>query len=130
DGDGDGGGRRERAGGTRLARWAVALLAVAFILPHVGSPAWNTPITTPPFFEHHAYRAYLNSSDHVLTIPFWGPNQRWVAAAGFAFAVSAGSGGQGESPAYTRFPIWRTLIAFPYPLPPRPGYQLRRFLRA
>jgi hypothetical protein len=124
--------RDDRTGAAwlRPLRWALALLAVASIIPSVGSAAWDTPLTTPPFFAHHAYRAYLSSSDHVLTIPFWGPNQRWVAAAGFPFALSAGSGGQGQNPAYTRFPIWRTLIAFPYPLPPRPGYELRRFLRA
>lgn len=123
-----------------VARWALALLAVAFIVPSVGAAAWNTAITEPPFFQHHAYRRYLNSSDHVLTIPFWGPNQRWIADAGFPFALSAGSGGQGEVPGYTRFPIWTTLSAsynafhpvtiFPYPLPADYAYQLRRFLKA
>jgi hypothetical protein len=126
DGNGAGAPRPRQ----RVARWGLVLIAVAFIVPDVGSAAWDTPIRDPPFFQHSAYRAYLNSHDHVLTIPFWGPNQRWIADAGFPFALSAGSGGQGEVPAYTRYPIWRTLIAFPYPLPADYAHQLRRFLRA
>ena len=119
-------------GGARgsVARWALALLAVACIVPNAGAAAWDTAISEPAFFAHHAYRRYLNGSDHVLTVPFWGPNQRWIADAGFPFALSAGATGQGQSPGYTRYPIWRTLVDFPYPLPPDYGYQLRRFLAA
>jgi hypothetical protein len=114
----------------RVARWGLALLAVAFIIPDVGSAAWNTPISDPPFFQHDAYRRYLNSGDHVLTIPTWGPSQRWVADAGYPFALSAGGGGQSLPVGYTRYPIWNSMLAFPYALPTDYAIQLRRFLTA
>jgi hypothetical protein len=113
-----------------IARWGLALLAVAFVVPAVGNRAWNTAIADPSFFQHGAYRAYLSSRDHVLTIPAWGPSQRWVADAGFPFALSTGSGGQGLPASYTRYPIWNALLAFPYALPADYATQLRRFLVA
>ncbi len=123
-----------------VARWGLALLAVAFILPDVGNSAWNTPISDPAFFQHGTYRRYLTSSDHVLTIPAWGPSQRWVADAGFPFALSAGSGGQGFPSSYSRYPIWNPLLlnwtfeaeqAFPLnPLPVGYASQLRQFVTA
>ncbi len=85
--------------GARAARWALALAAIAFMLPAVGNTAWNLPVADPPFFQHHAYRAYLNGSDHVLTVPVWGPNQRWIANAGYPFALSAGYAGDPYPPA-------------------------------
>lgn len=124
---GSGGARRPWF---RMARWGLALLVVASFVPAVGSAAWDTRISDPPFFQHGAYRSYLNSSDHVLTIPFWGPSQRWVADAGFPFALTAGSAGRGNSPSYTRYPIWRTLVAYPYPLRADYAAELRQFLIA
>ncbi len=113
-----------------LAQWGLALLAVAFIVPDFGNRVWNTPITDPPFFQHGGYRAYLTSHDHVLTIPTWGPSQRWIADAGFPFALSAGSGGQGFPAGYTRYPIWDAMLAPPYTLPADYPTELRRFLSA
>jgi hypothetical protein len=111
-------------------RWGLAALAIAFIVPAVGNAGWNTPIHDPAFFTDGAYKRYLTSRDHVLTIPFWGRNQRWVADAGFPFTLSAGSGGQGEVPAYTRYPVWRTMNTYPFALPPHYGSALRSFLAA
>jgi hypothetical protein len=109
-------------------RWGLAVLAVAFIAPAVGNEAWNTAIADPAFFQHHAYRAYLKPSAHVLTVPVWGPNERWLADAGFPFALSAGYAGQGFPASYTRYPIWNTLLSGR--LTPDYGAQLRRFIAA
>ncbi len=122
-----------------LAGWGLALLAVASILPDIGNHAWNTTLYKPAFFQNGAYRAYLHSGDHVMTIPVWGPSQRWIADAGFPFALTAGSGGQGLSPAYTRYSFWTALLNWTadaeahYPTSPLPAdsaTQLRRFVRA
>jgi hypothetical protein len=107
-------------------RWALALLAVAFILPDVGNAAWDTPIQDPPFFAHGTYKRYLSARDHVLTIPAWGPNQRWQADTGFAFALAAGYAGNPFPPSYTRYPIWSTLLSGR--LTSDSALQLRRFV--
>jgi hypothetical protein len=109
-------------------RWGLALLGVAFIVPAVGNAAWNIAIADPPFFQHHSYQASLGPSDHVLTVPAWGPNERWIADAGFPFALSAGYAGQGFPLSYTRYRTWDTLLSGRL----TPGYaaQLRRFIAA
>jgi hypothetical protein len=110
------------------ARWALAVLAVAFILPDIGNAAWNTPVRDPAFFAHNTYRRYLAPTDRVLTIPAWGPNARWQADTGFAFTLAAGYRGNPFPASYTRYPIWNTFLTGQLP----PGYaaQLRRFVRA
>lgn len=91
-------------------RWALALLAVAFILPDVGNAAWNTPIQDPPFFAHGTYRHYLDAGDHVLTIPAWGPNERWQADTRFAFKLADGYAGNPFPTSYSRYRTWNTLL--------------------
>ncbi len=91
-------------------RWGLALLTVAFILPDVGNAAWNTPIQDPPFFAHGTYKRYLAVDDHVLTIPAWGPNERWQADTRFAFQLADGYAGNPFPPSYTRYPTWNTLL--------------------
>jgi hypothetical protein len=114
--------------GSSVLRWGLAALAIAFIAPHVGNPNWHFAIADPPFFRDHTYRAYLNASDHVLTVPAWGPNERWVADAGFPFALVGGYAGQHFPAGYTRFPTWNTLLTGR--LTPDYAVQLRRFLAA
>ncbi len=109
-------------------RWALALLAVAFIVPDVGNAVWNTPMQDPPFFASGAYRAYLKPSDHVLTIPAWGPNERWQADTGFRFQLADGYAGNPFPPAYTRYPTWNTLLTGR--TNPNSAAQLRAFVRA
>lgn len=111
-----------------LGRWGVALLAVAFIVPDVGSSVWNTHIQDPAFFASGAYRRYLKPTDHVLTIPAWGPNERWQADTGFRFALADGYASNPFPPSYTRFPTWNTLLTGQ--LTGGYGAQLRRFVRA
>jgi len=108
--------------------WALALLAVAFILPDVGNSAWNTPIQDPAFFADGSYRAYLKASDHVLTIPAWGPNERWQADTGFRFQLADGYAGNPFPTSYTRYATWNTLLTGQL----TSGYAaaLRRFVQA
>ncbi len=115
--------RREGA-----ARVALVALAIAAIVPNVGSSAFATHAVDPPFFSSGLYRRYLTASDHVLTIPALGPNERWVADAGFPFALTAGYAAQRFPAGYTRFPIWRTFLTGA--APPDFAAQLRRFVAA
>jgi hypothetical protein len=111
-----------------VARWGLALLAVAFLVPDVGSSVWDTRIQDPAFFTSGSYRAYLKPSDDVLTIPAWGPNERWQADTGFRFRLAGGYAGNPFPPSYTRFATWNTLLTGQL----TGGYaaQLRRFVRA
>jgi len=111
-----------------LGRAALTVLAIAAIVPDVGNSVFHTPVGDPPFFSTGMYRRYLSATDHVLTIPVLGPNERWVADAGFPFALTAGYAGQRFPEGYTRFPIWTSLVTGV--LPKDYAYQLRRFLAA
>ena len=112
----------------RALRWTLAVAALVTIFPAVGSSNWNTAISDPPFFAQGTYRRYLTSADHVLTIPAWGPNERWIADAGFPFAITAGYLGNPLPASYTRYAIWNTFLDRRLTT----GYagQLRRFIAA
>ena len=116
------------ARGRSRVRWALALLVVASFLPNVGNAAWHTDIRDPAFFSSGAYRSYLSPADHVLTVPPWGPNERWQADTKFAFALSAGYLGNPFPAAYTRYPTWNTLLTGR--LTADYAAQLRRFVAA
>ena len=111
-----------------VARWGLALLAVAFILPDFGSAAWNTSVKDPPFFSTGAFRRYLKPTDRVLTYPAWGPNERWQADSGFRFLLADGYAGNPFPPSYSRYPIWATLTGGP--LAPNYASALRSFMLA
>jgi hypothetical protein len=119
---------RDESVAARTGRWGLALLAVALIVPAVGNSAWKTAIADPPFFQHGAYRTYLSGRDHVLTVPAWGPNERWVADAGFPFALSNGYAGNPFPASYTRYPTFETLLSGR--LTADYARQLRRFIAA
>jgi hypothetical protein len=111
-----------------VGRWLLAAAAIVFIAPAVGNVAWNIPVSDPPFFAHDTYKHYLRPDDHVLTVPVWGPNERWIADAGFPFALSAGYAGNPFPTSYTGFPTWNTLLTGR--LTPSYAAQLRRFIAA
>lgn len=125
------GERRRVTAGIRWtgpARWGLVALVVIAIVPSAGNAAWDTPIADPPFFQHGAYRDYLNAGDHVLTVPALGPNERWLADTGIPFSLTAGYLGQAFPAGYNRFATWNTLLTGRL----TPGYAaaLRRFLAA
>lgn len=107
-------------------RWALAGLVVASFFPAIGNRAWNVAIADPPFIASGQYRAFIGPHDNVLTVPVWGPNERWQADTKFAFALSAGYAGNPFPPAYARYPMWNTLLTGH--LTPDYRAQLRRFL--
>ncbi|MGZ4186503.1 MAG: hypothetical protein ACXVSF_14135, partial [Solirubrobacteraceae bacterium] len=109
-----------------VAAWALAAVAVAFIVPNVGSSSFDTRIADPPFFASGAYKAYLHPSDNVLTIPAWGPNGRWQANTGFHFNLSDGYAGNPFPPAFTRYPAWNMFLTGR--LTPDYAAQLRRYI--
>ena len=120
---------REPPRGRRgAARWALAALAIAFIVPDVASKSWKTSVQDPAFFASGTYRSYLRPSDNVLTIPVWGPNERWQANTGFRFNLSDGYAGNPFPPAFTRYPAWNMLLTGR--LTPDYAAQLRRFVAA
>jgi len=91
-------------------RWALVLAAAALMVPNLGSPAFKTPLSDPPFFTGVGYRAYLRPSDRVITIPIIGESMRWQAEAHFGFQIAGG--GLGTFPAsYTRYPTFLTLLS-------------------
>jgi len=107
-------------------RWALAALAIASVVPDVGSSSWRTIERDPAFFASGQYHRYLRASDNVLTVPVWGPNERWQADTGFAFNLSAGYAGNPFPPAYSRYPSWGTLLSGR--LTPDYAAQIRRFV--
>ena len=46
----------------------------------------------------------------MLTVPAWGPNERWQADTGFRFKLADGYAGNPFPPSYTRYPTWNTLL--------------------
>jgi hypothetical protein len=111
-----------------VARVGLAILAIACIVPNVGSSTWNTPIRDPAFFATGEYRHYLTRGERVLTVPPLGPNQRWQAKTGFYFKLVGGYGTSSFPAAYTRYPTWNTLLTAR--LTNSSAAELRRFLTA
>lgn len=93
----------------RALPWAVAMLAVAALVPSLSSPYWHSDAVDPPFFRTGEYRAYLSHADNVLTVPVDGQNQRWQARSGFAFNIVGGYLGAFPT-SYTRFVAWNALL--------------------
>ncbi len=112
------------------ARWALALAGLALLLPAAGHGEWSTRLTDLPFFAGDGHERRLEQSDHVLTVPTWGPNMRWHAQADFSFGLAAGYVGAFPE-SYQRFAAWRDLLGSPVGLEgvPSPA-ELRRFIRA
>jgi len=111
-----------------VGRWLLAAAAIVMIAPSVGNAAWNISVSDPPFFAHGTYTRYLHASDHVLTVPAWGPNERWIADAGFPFALSTGYAGNPFPASYTRYPTFETLLTGR--LTADYALQLKRFVAA
>jgi hypothetical protein len=109
-----------------LAAWGLTAVSIAFIVPNVGSSSFDTHIADPPFFASGAYKAYLHPSDNVLTIPAWGPNERWQANSGFHFNLSDGYAGNPFPPSFTRYPAWNMFLTGK--LTPDYAAQLRRYV--
>ncbi|MGH7173677.1 MAG: hypothetical protein ACRELG_25625, partial [Gemmataceae bacterium] len=91
--------------GRRRSRWALAALAVAFLVPNVGLPGRTAAADEPTFFTSGAYRDYLHPGETVLPIPFaWalgGQSMLWQASAHMRFNMLGGYWGVHVAPSYT-----------------------------
>lgn len=110
------------------ARWSLALVAVACLLPAVGDDDWHTRLDEVPFFADGGYEDRLSEEDTVLTVPTWGRNMHWHVQADFSFRLAAGYVGAFPE-SYMRYAAWRDLLRVPLGgegVPSLP--ELRRFV--
>jgi hypothetical protein len=108
------------------ARWALALLALVFILPDAGNTVWRTPIEDPPLVADGDLDTVFGPGDRVITVPSWGANMRWHEEADFGFRLAGGYVGAFPE-SYQRYPTWNTLLSGR--LTRDYAAQLRRFVR-
>jgi hypothetical protein len=118
-------------GGRRWHRWALALVAVALLIPNAAirtyAPLYQAPISAPRFFTTDAYRQYLRRGETVLPIPYaWtGLSMLWQARTRMYFRLASGYFGPAP-PSYAREPLLPELIA--NSPGPDAGAQLRSFV--
>ena len=73
------------------ARWALAVVSIALIIPSIPSPPWHVPDTTPAFFTNGSYAEQLHQGETVLVIPAkLNQEMAWQAEAGFWFRMPSG----------------------------------------
>ena len=112
------------------ARWALALVAVACLLPAVGNDDWHTRLDDVPFFADGGYEGRLSAEDNVLTVPTWGRNMYWQVQGDFSFRLAAGYVGAFPE-SYMRYGAWRDLLRVPLGEEGVPSLaELRRFVAA
>jgi hypothetical protein len=109
-------------------RWALALVAVACLVPAVGNDDWHTRLDEVPFFADGGYEGRLSEEDNVLTVPTWGRNMHWQVQAEFSFRLAAGYVGAFPE-SYMRYAAWRELLGVPLGEESVPSVaELRRFV--
>ncbi|HEY5317084.1 MAG TPA: hypothetical protein VIJ20_03835 [Solirubrobacteraceae bacterium] len=78
-------------GSSRLRRWLLAAVAVAFLIPNTA--LFDSQIDEPAFFTTSLYRHYLSRNEIVLPIPYGtaGPALLWQASAHMYFRMASGN---------------------------------------
>jgi hypothetical protein len=85
--------------GSRLLRWLLAAVAVAFLIPNAnavapttGANLFNESFDVPTFFSTNLYRRYLRPGEIVLPIPLGmtGPSLVWQARTDMYFRLASG----------------------------------------
>jgi hypothetical protein len=81
-----------RAGGWGVAKWAVAALSIAFLVPNVSGGIWRGTEVNPRFFTTHEYRSVLTRGESVLILPFGqlDNSMLWQADTDFWFRLAGG----------------------------------------
>jgi hypothetical protein len=111
------------------AKWSLAALAVAALLPNLSSFAWDNNLWVPPFFAQGTYARYLVPGENVLVVPYghWAGNPMvWQAWTGMRFRLASGYTGCQLPAEFARWPIVYTLL-YGKPIPSE-ALQLRVFL--
>jgi len=108
------------SGRVAMAKWALAALSIAFILPDLSTTFWNAPVTNPPFFSTQQYRSVLRKGETVLivvppTTP--GAPMFWQAETGMWFRMTQGYLGRKFPPDYVTDPLWPALTGQANPTP-------------
>jgi hypothetical protein len=80
------------AGWGARARWGVAALGVAALLPNLGNVGWHSRPENPSLFTGDGYRRVFRPGEIVLALPFAqnGPSMLWQAESGFHFRLPEG----------------------------------------
>ena len=75
-----------------VAKWALAAVSIAFLMPNIGSGLWRYSPPNPPFFTTHEYRTVLRRGETVLVLPygFKGFSMLWLAETGMWFRMTGG----------------------------------------
>jgi hypothetical protein len=103
---------RPRAGGWGVAKWAVAAVSIAFLLPNISGGLWRGWEFNPAFFTTHQYRRVLTRGENVLILPFGqlDASMLWQADTGFWFRLAGGYINPQYPADYEHDPLFRALI--------------------
>ncbi len=115
-----------RAGRWALAKWAVAVASIAFLVPNVGGGLWRSQLTNPALFTTHEYRRVLTRGETVLVLPFGqlGNSMLWQAETGMWFRLAGGYLSPIYPKDYETDPLFAALFGHARPNP----HALRAFL--
>jgi len=115
-----------RTGGWAVAKWAVAAVSIAFLVPNIGSGFWRGWEPNSAFFTTHEYRRVLRRGETVLALPFgqFGTGMLWQAETGMWFRLAGGFVNPVYPADYYRDPLFPALFEKAKPNP----QTLRSFL--
>ncbi len=100
-----------RSGGWGVAKWALAVASIAFLVPNLSSGAWRGTEPNPAFFTTHEYRSVLRRGETVLVLP-WGQlgyGMLWQAETGMWFRMAGGYFNAVYTPDYVSDPLFPAL---------------------
>jgi hypothetical protein len=117
---------QRRAGRWGVAKWAVAAVSIAVLVPNIGSGFWRGSEPNSAFFTTHEYRKVLRHGETVLALPFgqFGTGMLWQAETGMWFRLAGGFVNPVYPADYYRDPLFPALYEQAKPNP----QTLRSFL--
>jgi hypothetical protein len=118
----------ERNATRRAWRWALALLAIAFVLPNPATRRWTSAVPNPTFFKEHAHRQHVKEGETVLVLPYGGVGWSllWQAEDNFAYRLVGGRFGYVPPDEKRWLPVYRALSGRPWAAPV--AHEFPRFL--
>jgi hypothetical protein len=97
-----------------LAKTAIGVVAVLFLLPNLSATYWTVETSMPTFFSTELYKSYLSPGETVIIIPYsiTGDSMLWQAASNMYFNMVQGWTGFPLVPAqFENWPIMDALLA-------------------